>query len=259
MAQRIATSKRDFPRMCRTLLSVSALCLLTACASNKQRATANYTPSSQGYVAPDSAAARQAVTAWQQRYERNSSDRGTILGYADALRQNGRVEQSMEVLKAGVINHQQDQEIASAYGKILAMNGRFSEAVNVVQRAQNPRNPDWKLLSAEGAINDQMGNHERARALYHQALKIVPDESSVLNNLGLSYVLSKQFPEAEYTLRRAASLPTADSRVRQNLALALGLQGKFSEAEQVATAEIDPKQAQANIAYLRHMLQKTSS
>ena len=73
--------------------------------------------------------------------------------------------------------------------------------------------------------------------------------------VGLSYLLSNKLPDAEYTLRRAASLPGADSRVRQNLALVLGVQGKFDEAVEVATAELDPRQAQANIAYLRNMMQ----
>ncbi|NVK36215.1 MAG: tetratricopeptide repeat protein [Rhodobacteraceae bacterium] len=258
MARKIEKSKRDYTRLCRTLVSVSALCLLAACASNKQRTAPRYA-ATQGYVSPDSAAARQAVQAWESRYEKDSRNRDVILGYADALRQNGRVEQSLEVLRSGVILHQNDKAIASAYGKILAMNGRFDEAINVVKGAQNPRNPDWKLLSAEAAINDQMGNNERARGLYLQALKIQPNEPSVLNNLGLSYLLSKQFPEAEYTLRKAAALPTADSRIRQNLALALGVQGKYSEAIQIAQSEIDPKQAEANIAYLRHMLQKQQS
>lgn len=48
----------------------------------------------------------------------------------------------------------------------------------------------------------------------------------------------------------------ADSRVRQNLALVLGLQGKFSEAEAIASNELSPQQAAANMAYLRTMLKE---
>ena len=135
------------------------------------------------------------------------------------------------------------------------MNGKFDEALNVLKRTQRPDTPDWKIMSAEAAIYDQTGNHEKARSLYKQALKIAPDDPSLLNNLGLSYLLSNKLPDAEYTPRRAASLPGADSRVRQNLALVLGIQGKTEEAVQVATAELDPRQAEANIAYLRSMIQ----
>ena len=55
-------------------------------------------------------------------------------------------------------------------------------------------------------------------------------------------------------MRSAAQQPGADSRVRQNLALVVGLQGRFEEAEKIASAELSPDQAQANVTYLRSML-----
>ncbi|MEP1934481.1 MAG: tetratricopeptide repeat protein [Roseibium sp.] len=235
--------------------AMSVLMLATGCSTTKRGSIGTHaSATSQPYAAPGSAQARRAVSTWGAQYEKNRQDKTATLGYADALRQNGQITQSMAVLRSAVIAHPKDREIASAYGKILAMNGKFSEALNVLQRAQSPQMPDWKLMSAEAAVHDQMGNHERARALYNQALKIQPNGPSLLNNLGLSHLLSNQLPEAEYTLRKASALPGADSRVRQNLALVLGVQGKFSEAEQVARAELDPRQAEANIAYLRQML-----
>ena len=73
-------------------------------------------------------------------------------------------------------------------------------------RAHTPEDPDWRILSAQGATLDQLGRYEEARQYYTSALKIVPDEPSVLSNLGLSYMLSKDLPKAEETLRRAHSL-----------------------------------------------------
>jgi tetratricopeptide (TPR) repeat protein len=89
---------------------------------------------------------------------------------------------------------------------------------------------------------------------YLTALKIVPDEPSVLSNLGLSYALSKNLREAEATLRRAAAQHPVDSRIRQNLALVVGLQGRFAEAESIARADLPADEAAANAAYLKQML-----
>ncbi|MHA7774841.1 tetratricopeptide repeat protein [Roseibium sp. M-1] len=241
-------------RLATTLMAMTAVVLLAGCSSNKG-ATGSHSPAS-GYTTPGSSHAIAQVSRWSKSYESDRKNRGAILGYADALSQNGQMPQAMAVLRSGVIAHPQDREIASAYGKVLAMNGRFEEALNVLQRAQRPDTPDWRLMSAEAAIYDQTGDHLKARSLYKQALLIAPDDPSLLNNLGLSYLLSNELPDAEYTLRKAASLPGADSRVRQNLALVLGIQGKYDEAIQVAQAEIDPQQAKANIDYLRHMIQK---
>ncbi|WP_428645199.1 tetratricopeptide repeat protein [Roseibium sp.] len=241
-------------RVVSTLMAMTALVLVAGCASNNSN-TGTHSPAN-GYTTPGSNQAMMAVSKWSKSYEKDRKSRTAILGYANALSQNGQMPQSMAVLRAGVIAHPKDREIASAYGKVLAMNGRFEEALNVLQRAQQADTPDWRLMSAEAAIYDQLGNNAKARSLYKQALKIAPDDPSLLNNLGLSYLLSNELPDAEYTLRRAASLPGADSRVRQNLALVLGIQGKYDEAIQVAQAELDPQQAQANIAYLKTMMEK---
>ena len=99
-----------------------------------------------------------------------------------------------------------------------------------------------------------MGRHQEAQRYYSSALKIVPEESSVLSNLGLSYALAKDLPRAEQTLRRAAEAPKPDPRVRQNLALVIGLQGRFAEAESIAKADLPPEEAASNVAYLKQMI-----
>jgi Flp pilus assembly protein TadD len=83
--------------------------------------------------------------------------------------------------------------------------------------------PDWRVLSDQGAALDQMGRHEEAQRYYGTALRIAPDEPSVLSNLGLSYALSKDLVRAEVTLRRAAGQGRADPRTRRSLALVVGL------------------------------------
>ena len=121
----------------------------------------------------------------------------------------------------------------AGYGRALADNGNFQQAFDVLNRAHSPDNPDWRILSVQGTALDQLGRHDEARRYYDSALKIVPGEPSVLSNLGLSYMLSKDLPKAEETLRQAYASGRADARVRQNLALVVGLQGRFAEAESI--------------------------
>ena len=145
--------------------------------------------------------------------------------------------------------------LLGAYGRALADNGNYQQAFDTLTRAHTPSNPDWRILSIQGTVLDQMGKHDDARRYYASALKIAPDEPSVLSNLGLSYVLTKELPKAEAALRRAYQRNAGDPRVRQNLGLAIGLQGRFAEAEALVKADLPPDQAEANVAYLRQMLQ----
>ena len=124
----------------------------------------------------------------------------------------------------------------------------------MLERAHTPENPDWHILSAQGAILDQLGQHQEAQRYYASALKMAPDEPSILSNLGLSYALAKNLPKAEETLRRAMTGAKFDPRVRQNLALVVGLQGRFAEAEDIARSDLPPEQAASNVAYLKQML-----
>jgi Flp pilus assembly protein TadD len=157
------------------------------------------------------------------------------------------------------ISNPSDRNVLAAYGKAQAAAGQLQQALDTISRAQTPDRPDWKLVSAQGAILDQMGKASEARARYRDALDIMPNEPSVLSNLGMSYVLTGDLRTAETYMRQAAGQPNADSRVRQNLALVVGLQGRFPEAEQIARRELSPQQADANVAYLRSMLSQQNS
>ncbi|MGP1665040.1 MAG: hypothetical protein ACTS5I_03815, partial [Rhodanobacter sp.] len=78
---------------------------------------------------------------------------------------------------------------------------------------------------------------------YASALKIAPEEPSVLSNLGLSYVLARDLPKAEEIMRRANSRADAAQRVRLNLALVVGLQGRLAEAESIVKADRSAEEA----------------
>ncbi|UCI07493.1 tetratricopeptide repeat protein [Mesorhizobium sp. B1-1-8] len=195
-----------------------------------------------------------ATTRLGDSYARNPNDKRIATNFAAALQMDGDADQSLAVMRKLAIAYPKDRDVLAAYGKALAANGQFEPALDAVRRAQTPEYPDWRLVSAEAAILDQMGQKDEARQDYRKALELKPNEPSVLSNLGMSYVLEGDLRTAETYMRSAAQQPSADSRVRQNLALVVGLQGRFDEAEKIASQELSPEQAQANVAYLRQML-----
>jgi len=166
--------------------------------------------------------------------------------------------QAVAVLQQASIRNPHNMKILGAYGRALADAGDYREALDALSRAHTPDNPDWRILNAQGAVLDQMGRHGEARRHYSAALKIVPNEPSVLSNLGLSYLLEKDLKRAEAALRKATVQPNANPKARQNLALVVGLQGRFAEAEKIAGADLPEREAAANVAYLRQMLAQHS-
>jgi Flp pilus assembly protein TadD len=199
---------------------------------------------------------RRAVEVYGERYRANPKDAEAALAYGQALRATGQRAQAAAVLEQATIAHPGNKALLAGYGRALADNGSSQAAFDVLSRAHSPANPDWRILSVQGTTLDKLGKHEDARRYYATALKIVPDEPSVLSNLGLSYMLTRELPQAEETLRRAYGNPGADGRVRQNLALVVGLQGRFAEAETIAKGDLPAEEATANVAYLREMLSR---
>jgi Flp pilus assembly protein TadD len=199
---------------------------------------------------------RRAAEVYGERYRGNPKDADAALRYGQALRATGQRSQAVAVLEQATIAHPGNKTLLAGYGRALADNGNFKEAFEVLGRAHSPDNPDWRILSVQGTALDQLGRHDEARRYYASALKIAPDEPSVLSNLGMSYVLSKDLPKAEENLRRAYGGAGADTRVRQNLGLVVGLQGRFAEAETIVKADLPPEEAAANVAYLKQMLSR---
>ena len=197
---------------------------------------------------------RREADTWGARYGANPKDPQAAINYAQARRATGQRAQAAAVLEQASIHNPRDTTVLGAYGRALADVGSYGQALDVLGRAHTPDQPDWRILSAQGAVLDQMSRHDDAQRHYSAALKIVPDEPSVLSNLGLSYALGKNLTKAEEVLRRAAVQPAAEPRVRQNLALVVGLQGRFAEAEEIASGDLSPEEAAANVAYLRQML-----
>jgi Flp pilus assembly protein TadD len=230
------------PRRQLGMLSLAMLLAGAAAGCNTLQPAAN-APVTAGSVTDALASAdpRQGVEAWGERYRANPRDPAVAVNYAQALRGTS-------------IQNPSHMELLGAYGRALADVGNHEQALQVLNRAHTPDRPDWRILNAQGAVLDQLGRHPDAQRYYATALRIAPEEPSVLSNLGLSYALSRNLTEAETTLKRAAAGRNADPRVRQNLALVVGLQGRFAEAETIARADLPREQAAANVAYLRHMI-----
>jgi Flp pilus assembly protein TadD len=199
---------------------------------------------------------RRDLDSYGDRYRANPGDADAALQYAKALRATRQRSQAVAVLERATIAYSDNKALLAGYGRALADNGNFQQAFDTLGRAHSPDDPDWRILSAQGAVLDQLGRYDEARNYYASALKIAPDAPSVLSNLGLSYMLSKDLPKAEATLRRAYGRTDATPRVRQNLALVVGLQGRVAEAEAILKADQPAEEATANVAYLRRLLSR---
>jgi len=95
----------------------------------------------------------------------------------------------------------------------------------------------------------QEGRNAEARRELESAQKMRPDDSDVLNLLGLVYFKTNAFPEAEVIYRRLASENPNVFILHSNLGLILFKQGKLEEAEQflLRAVELRPNYAKSHL------------
>lgn len=95
----------------------------------------------------------------------------------------------------------------------------------------------------------QEGRSAEARRELEAAQKMRPDDSDVLNLLGLVYFKTNAFPEAEVIYRRLASENPNVFILHSNLGLILFKQGKLDEAEQflLRAVELRPNYAKSHL------------
>jgi len=216
-------------RTARLLASAAGLALLAAAIAGCKTTQAPETTGSLGAAAPCSEQDwRRAADAGSARYRANPDDPQTAIEYAQALRAIGQRAQAAAVLETASIRHPHNPALLGAYGRALADTGRFDQALDVLNRAHTPDQPDWRILSVQGAVLDQIGRHQEAQRYYGSALRMRPNDPSVLSNLGLSYALSKDLLRAEQTLRQASlaaaariSLATVKAWLRRSIEFSL--------------------------------------
>jgi Flp pilus assembly protein TadD len=189
--------------------------------------------------------------AWQ-------ADTGNVnkgLAFANGLQALGQTGQQLSVLDQLYRGHQDDIRVASYYGRVLVKAGKSPQAIPVLERAAAMPGADWRVHNALASAYDQQGLFDRAQSEYAAALKLQPNQPSVLNNMAMSMALHGDLKHAEQMLRTANALPEASTepRLRQNLALVVGLEGRYDEARKIASEDLPPDQVEANLEYLKQM------
>ena len=143
---------------------------------------------------------RKDIDVYGERYRDNPKDAEAALRYGQALRATGQRAQASPCWNRRRSPIRATVRCSPPTAARWSTTATTSRASTTLSRAHTPDNPDWHILSMQGTALDRLGRHEEARRYYNNALKIKPDEPSVLSNLGMSYVLSKQLAKAEEAL-----------------------------------------------------------
>ena len=106
---------------------------------------------------------------------------------------------------------------AEARGDIFMARKMYSEAIEAFSQG-SPKDP--VLRNKLGIAHHQFNHLDAARKCYEQAIKLKPDYSEAINNLGTVYYAGKSFRRAISQYKKAIKLAPDSASIHSNLGTA---------------------------------------
>jgi Flp pilus assembly protein TadD len=194
---------------------------------------------------------RTAASHYSTLHRRHPSNPRYAARLARTLRLAGESRQALTFLEGFLDKEKKTPELLIELGKSYLTADRLNLAAQVLTEAIQAAPESWEAHSTLGVVHDYQGRHADALKAYEAALKISPNNPSILNNLALSQAVSGDLSTAIATLEKANDQPKASPQVRQNLALLLAIKGDAAAAERFARKDLPPEAVRNNLRFFR--------
>ena len=157
------------------------------------------------------------------------------VGRANALFMQGKEDAAIEVLKALAKANSNNPEIQTILGNTLRRSSKFEEAAisysKSIKFISDQKLNSWFEYYARGICYERLGKWTLAEKDFRTAIKIHPNQPSLLNYFGYSLVEKGiHLDEALELIKRAVERQPDDGYITDSLGWALYRLGKYSEA-----------------------------
>lgn len=153
----------------------------------------------------------------------------------EALRAGGRDNEAIGLIHEALRDEPQNRTLLAVLGDIQRSASAFEEAAVYYTRAietlPQPQERDWFLFFARGVCYERMDDWPRAETDLITALRLNPDEPSVLNYLGYSWIdRGERIAEAKTMILRAVEARPDDGFIVDSLGWVYYLTGEYGQA-----------------------------
>ena len=157
------------------------------------------------------------------------------MGRADTLIASGKIDAGIEVLQALTRSHADLPAVHMALADALRVQERFADSIpaydEAIRRIGTPEPRHWALLFARGISHERVGDFAAAEKDLRKSLELSPDQPSVLNYLGYSFVdRGENLEEALSMIQRAVAAEPDSGAITDSLAWAYFRLGRYQDA-----------------------------
>lgn len=147
-------------------------------------------------------------------------------------RDTGRGDEAVELLQKAIKMDSTEAHGLLALGRVYVNQNKLELARDTFKKAIEVSPKYWEVYHVYATFLFKHGNQDEAIELYKKALRITPDNSVTLNNLGGTYIHTGDFKKAANALERSVELsPT--SWGYSNTGTIYYFAGEFSKATEM--------------------------
>ncbi len=261
----------------RLILSLSALALLSACnnATLNQWVDPDRTfsvlpqPDVKGVNDTQEEGAKAALAAGDfakaaQIYEQLATSAKTSpeqllrykIGWASSLRRLGDYDRALAMFSELVEQNAKNMDVAEGKALTLMAMGKTVDASRAFSDIMEAEPNRWRTLNALGILFVTKNMIPEAMAYYTEGLKFSPDNPAILNNVGLTMAIDKNYGRATDALDQASRLsktPGQRKQIDMNMAMVLGVSGDLDHAREIAARYLEGPALDNNMGLYAHL------
>ena len=145
-----------------------------------------------------------------------------------------------------------------AMADILATQGKDSDCEFVVKRIIQERPQFLPAYNSLAELQMRQGRINEAIDTISRGLRIRSMDSVLLNNLGMCWIVRRDYEKALEMFTRAAGVMPDNAKYHANMAVALGLMGRYEESLFLLKQVLPEDQANHNLNVLREARKKAN-
>jgi Flp pilus assembly protein TadD len=215
----------------------------------------------QAHQAESSGDYKQAAQTYKLLADKDPKNIVYKLSLADNLRRAGDNDTALRVVDLVIEKDPHNAEAYEDKGLCLMNTGEFADAGKAFGEAMKYDKKRWRTLNAIGILFAMKNKDQDAFDYYQAALDVSTDNPSVLNNMGLTLAMDKQYDKSIEALERARRhVPNDSPQVKNidlNLALVFAIDGRLDAAEQTAAPHLTKEGLYNNMGFYAYLAKNT--
>ncbi len=178
------------------------------------------------------------------------------IAYGETLRRLNKNEDALSAFDEILAEVPDNLDAQEGRGLTLMSMGKSTDAGRAFSDIMEKDTKRWRTLNALGILFVTKNMVPEAMAYYTEALKYSADNPAILNNVGLSQAVDRNYPRAIQALEQASRIAKSGERRRQidlNLAMVYGASGDIDTAKDIATKYLQGAALDNNLGLYAHL------